>query len=398
MSPKKLFRSLNSKKSKAALTGFLMSFAVFTVLNFHSNTIASTLDELNKVKEKVKQYSNQTQEAKEDVSTLQGRINRISSDISNAQKQISSLEGQIKSTQSAIASKNKAIANKEKELELQQIHQNEIIKTIYETNDQDTVLMLAGSGSITDIINHAEYLETLESDIELTIRTVEGIKTELQEEKTTLEEKKEELAGLKAQQQAYRAGLVSEKNTQDELKSEAQRQLNTYSQQLADAKKQQAQLEAELAAINRRLSSGAIQARDRGVSAVGFQWPTNYRYITTYFGGSTPFQGFHSGLDLANSMGTPIVAASSGTVLMATSMRYANGTMYGYGNYIVVGHNARYSSRYAHLSSFAVSPGQEVRRGQVIGYMGSTGWSTGPHLHFEIHDYNRAVNPLSFLP
>jgi murein DD-endopeptidase MepM/ murein hydrolase activator NlpD len=141
------------------------------------------------------------------------------------------------------------------------------------------------------------------------------------------------------------------------------------------------------------------QAKDRGTSSVGFQWPTDYKYISTYFGGSTPFQpgGGHGGLDLANASGTPIYAASDGTVTAEKRMMI-NGSYYAYGQYIVIGHNARWSTLYGHLQSFAVSEGQEVKRGQVIGYMGSTGWSTGPHLHFEIWDYSSRVNPLSYLP
>ena len=100
---------------------------------------------------------------------------------------------------------------------------------------------------------------------------------------------------------------------------------------------------------------------------------------------------------MVNVPGTPVYAASSGTVISVASMT-SNGRYYGYGNYIVVGHNAKYSSLYAHLLGFNVSVGDEVKAGDVIGYSGNTGWSTGPHLHFEVWDYGQRRNPLEYLP
>lgn len=411
MSPKKLFRRLNSKKSKAILTGFLMSLVVFSALSFNSEALAASIQDvqnkLQQVNRQIVENKKLADEAQKEASTLQGITNRLQRDINAAQAAIKDLEKQINDSAKAIASKNQAITAKQKELEIQEIHQNEIIKTIYETSDQDTVLMLAGSGSITDIINHAEYLESLESDIEFTMNAIQDITEKLKKDKEDLESKKKELAENKAQQQAYRAGLLSEKNTQDELKAEAQRQFNTYQANIASATTLRRQFESEIAEMNRRLNSGSFQARDRGVSAVGFQWPTN-GLVTQPFGRPNwnAAYSFHDGMDIANSCGTPVYAASSGTVLMAdfrSSSRacssYGGGYWSGsWGNQVMIGHNARYSSRYAHLQSVTVYPGQEVKRGDIIGYMGSTGYSTGVHLHFSIFVNGVADNPRHYLP
>ena len=120
-------------------------------------------------------------------------------------------------------------------------------------------------------------------------------------------------------------------------------------------------------------------------------WPT-VGVITTYFGEVGPLSPRgHSGLDVAAPQGTPIVAADEGEVLKA----YWNDD--GYGGLVIIGHPSGYETWYAHLASFNVEKGQQVKRGQKIGLMGSTGFSTGSHLHFEIREDGQLCDPLEFL-
>ena len=100
------------------------------------------------------------------------------------------------------------------------------------------------------------------------------------------------------------------------------------------------------------------------------------------------YSRMHQGVDFGAPMGAPILAAANGTVAFA-------GRHGGHGNYVMLNHNKDLSTAYAHLSRFAVRPGQKVRQGQVIGYVGSTGISTGPHLHYEVWLRGRATNPMT---
>jgi murein DD-endopeptidase MepM/ murein hydrolase activator NlpD len=102
---------------------------------------------------------------------------------------------------------------------------------------------------------------------------------------------------------------------------------------------------------------------------------------------------FHQGLDLAGRIGTPIYATADGLVLDP----YANSSMSGYGKVVVINHGFGYQTLYAHLSEILVKPGEKVKRGQIIGHMGSTGRSKGPHLHYEIHYKGTPVNPINYL-
>ena len=124
------------------------------------------------------------------------------------------------------------------------------------------------------------------------------------------------------------------------------------------------------------------------------QWPTAGGEITSYFGGRTNPFGYeytwHSGIDIANYYGAPVYAAASGYVQQS-------GWYGGYGRYICISHDFGIQTAYAHMSSLAVSAGTYVKKGQIIGYVGSSGYSTGPHLHFEVLKYGKQVNPLNYV-
>ena len=117
----------------------------------------------------------------------------------------------------------------------------------------------------------------------------------------------------------------------------------------------------------------------------------NSGYVSSEFGGRTnPFDGYsrdyHPGIDIASNYGEPVYASASGYVQRA-------GWYGGYGKYIKISHDYGYATAYGHLSSIEISSGDYVSKGQLIGYVGSTGYSTGPHLHFEVLHYGEQVNP-----
>ena len=122
-------------------------------------------------------------------------------------------------------------------------------------------------------------------------------------------------------------------------------------------------------------------------SAAGMIWPVN-GILTSGFG--YRWGRMHEGIDIAVAEGTPIFAAASGTVILAA---YSGG----YGNYTCIDHGGGLSTCYGHQSGFAVSSGSSVSQGQVIGYSGNTGSSTGPHLHFEVRINGAATDPLGYL-
>ena len=140
---------------------------------------------------------------------------------------------------------------------------------------------------------------------------------------------------------------------------------------------------------------GAIKNENYRRDVTPSQWPTDGGFISSPFGGRpNPFSGYgrdwHPGIDIAVDYGTPVYASAAGYVQQA-------GWYGGYGKYIRLGHDFGYETAYGHMSRLAVSAGSFVKKGEVIGYVGSTGYSTGPHLHFEILKYGEQVNPSSLM-
>ena len=147
-------------------------------------------------------------------------------------------------------------------------------------------------------------------------------------------------------------------------------------------------------------SSSSSSGRSSGsasfsVSGYGFSWPTDTHYITCEFGPRyhpiTGKYGNHSGMDIGATYGSPIYACASGTVTTAEF-----GTVYGY--HVVINHGNGFSTLYGHMCRYTVSSGQYVTRGEIIGYVGSTGWSTAPHLHLTMYKNSSLVNPKAYLP
>jgi murein DD-endopeptidase MepM/ murein hydrolase activator NlpD len=172
---------------------------------------------------------------------------------------------------------------------------------------------------------------------------------------------------------------------EERRKQEAERQ-----KRLAEAQRMQAQSRARVR--QQAQSQPQLRRANAVVAAAGYRWPLSNFTITTYFGRRGVFQRFHTGIDLAAPVGTPIYAARAGQVDTAGWSRY------GYGLHVIINHGGAQETLYAHMSRIAVRPGQWVRRGELIGYVGSTGWSTGPHLHFEVRVGGAARNPMAYLP
>jgi murein DD-endopeptidase MepM/ murein hydrolase activator NlpD len=156
----------------------------------------------------------------------------------------------------------------------------------------------------------------------------------------------------------------------------------------------QAQVGVGLAMVNNKLPVG------RTIQGLNLSWPMVSFTITQPFGPSNvalepaygPFKHFHTGVDIAAPLGTPVMAAADGLVV---AVGHGN---FGYGNYVVVAHGGGIATLYAHLLQTNASVGDKVARGQVIGLEGSTGFSTGPHVHFELRINDQAVDPMPYLP
>lgn len=262
--------------------------------------------------------------------------------------------------------------------------------------------LLSKASDITHIMSYDKNLQTeyaaarenveeLKAELEVAQTEQQAIRGELEFKQQQLEAQTtaayEMLAGLENDLEAYNKAYEENEQAEKELADEIDELMKELQRQ-----------EAAAAAAAARPSGGGSSGgnSNTGSSVMGsgsFVWPATSYLVTSEYGYRVhPLQGvqkFHSGVDIGAGAGTPIYAAAAGTVATAT---YNDS----YGNYVLINHGGGNSTLYAHMSSMAVSSGAYVTQGQVIGYVGSTGWSTGPHLHYEVRLNGSTVNPLSY--
>lgn len=260
--------------------------------------------------------------------------------------------------------------------------------------------------SLSDVLSAIDMIgEIMDSDKRLfeeykTAReNTEQVKTEYEATLAQLGEKQETLEAEKAELEEQIAAAVEVINQlQDDIdaaKAEYAKAAAAEAAAQASINAIIAQMQAEEEAARQEAAQNNQQYTGTGSTATGtYIWPCpSSTYVTSAFGmRDHPLFGDerpHSGIDIAGSAGSEVLAADSGTVAVAT---YSSS----YGNYVTIYHSNGDYTLYAHMSSLAVSAGQSVTQGDVIGYVGSTGWATGPHLHFEIRVNGSTVDPLSY--
>ncbi|MCX7758867.1 MAG: peptidoglycan DD-metalloendopeptidase family protein [bacterium] len=253
----------------------------------------------------------------------------------------------------------------------------------------DFIVILFNTKS-PDVFLDCSYIlkELIKSDIQL----ING----LNYQRKILIQKNQELIELNKQLKTVEAKLEQEKKYHDSILKKRQELLKKYQAEIMKTKHdieyyesiQKEKYEELQRYIARSLSRNRIYRNGK------FLWPTTSSVITSYFGYRVhPIWGttrFHSGIDIGAPYGAPIYAAADGVVIYS-------GWYYGYGNTVVIDHGSGISTLYAHCSSLNVYKGQTVYKGQVIARVGSTGNSTGPHLHFEVLINGNPVNPLNYL-
>ena len=280
------------------------------------------------------------------------------------------------------------------------------IRAMEENGSYTYWALIFKSKSLSELLSNIDMIgEIMDSDKRLydqytaARENTEKVKAEYEETLVQLEAKQDE---LKAEKKELEAQIVAATQMILDLQEDIDEYTAAYEENAAAESQLQSQIDS-LAAEMKRQEEAARKAAEQankpydgtGSTATGsFSWPLpSSTYVTSGFGLRVhPIFGterYHNGIDISGNSGSSILAADSGTVAIAT---YSSS----YGNYVMIYHSNGTSTLYAHMSSMAVSAGDSVTQGQTIGYVGSTGWSTGPHLHFEIAVNGTRVNPLNY--
>ena len=339
---------------------------------------------------------NKADETQEKLEEVEGQLNIELQEIEDLKASISELETEISTLTKEINTLNVSIREKQMDLNEKQALLDERLSSAY-MNGNNTYLEAIFSGGFLNFVSNYDMIKQIAEYDNTLINQVKDVKKELEDEKEVVQDaksqkeaKNKELKKLKSQKEEKVNNLTQE---QKELKN----QMEEYENQMELLRKkelEQAAKEAEQAKANQSSNSGA---NSNVVSTGQFLWPVPSSHIISSKYGYRihPIYGtrkLHAGLDIAAPADSDIVAADSGVVILS-SYGY-NG---GYGNYIIISHGNGVTTRYAHCNSLYVSVGQTVTKGQKIAGVGSTGASTGNHLHFEVRINGESKNPQNYL-
>ncbi len=361
------------------------------------------------------ELENQLSDLTSKVSVVQNQKDNIDSQVATLNNDIASLSTQITQTEEELVDMNENI-DKTVEVFCQRMRAN------YMTGSSSFFEIFLQSGDISSMLNRIEMFkrvtdndQKIVTQLEEEIESAEKLKTQLTEKKEKAEIKKNDLSAKKIELDAsireYDDLLVGIEKKVAEVKTILNRmnnRIDSVEDEVAAYKDDQADIAQAIKnaqAANKKPSSSGGSSKPSSpsyaggtISNKGWMWPVaaSSAYISSVYGERRdPISGkskFHYGIDIAAPKNSKIVAPLGGTVV------YTKYSGSGYGNYLLLDHHNGYFTLFAHCNSIAVSSGQSVKQGQVIAYVGSTGYSTGNHLHFEVRDANgNKLNPSNFV-
>ena len=341
----------------------------------------------------------------EQLSAVAGRVRELQAGVDAQQARLAVLEGQLSSARARLTTLDRTIADQTARLErlrgeygvaLARLERR--VRELYMTDGPDVLSFVVGTSSFTDILDNLELLgrigrqdERIAAQVKASrdgvadarrrtrLARAQAARVEAAVDSATAEQR-----GVVTRLVASRDALVTAQSEKSATLASINEDRDSTLQEIQALEQQSAALAARIREAQQRSATPAIvPPSGSGLLA----WPVSGP-VTSGFG--SRWGRMHEGIDIAVPLGTAVRAAAAGTVINA-------GWMGGYGNLVVVDHGNGLSTAYAHNTSFAVSVGQSVAAGEVVSYSGSTGNSTGPHVHFEVRVDGSAVDPLGYL-
>ena len=399
---------------------------------------AQTADLQTKIDQRnieIKNLEKEIAEFQKQINTLAGQASSLAATIKSLDLTQKKLAADIALTESKIAAKGldiqslaSQIQNKEETIIDDRRIITRSIVTIRELDNYSIPEIFLSAESLSDIWNSADQLSTVQSSLIARIHHLEELKTDLESNKKATEKARGELVALNDQLKDQRKVVLTTSAEKNSLLKQTKQSEAQYQQILAQKKALKDAFEKEVLAYESQLRLAVDTSKIPTTGSKVLLWPVDNVFVTQYFGNtafatanSQIYNGKgHTGIDLRASIGTPIKAALSGTVVGVGNTDVLASCL-SYGKWIMIKHPNGLSTLYAHLSVHSVRQGDEVVTGQIIGYSGNTGYSTGPHLHFSVYategvqikafdtsrnckgitiplaDFKAYLNPLSFL-
>lgn len=343
-------------------------------------------EEIKKLEAEEAVYKQALSQTQSQSKTLKSQISLIESQINQLTINLKITKAKISKTESNIKLHFQEIKEKEKEIQNRKLAMGESMRFLARFENQGLVAMILKSDKFSDFLNSNQYLVALENGLYNNFTILAQDKAEL--ESLVSEEKnlKKDLNDFKSELLVKNNLVQKQKGEKDKLLAETKNKETEYQKIISQVQIKQAEIQSEIFELEDKLRGqvGGVPPPRPGALA----WPLLGRITQGY--GPTSITGFyndaykfHNGIDIAAYYGAPIRATLDGAVTASGD----NGK-YAYGEWLAVRHNNGLTTLYTHLSAKAASIGQAVSQGQIIGYEGSTGFVTGPHLHFTVYSTN----------
>ena len=363
-------------------------------------------EDLTNQLDSIQQQVNQQNAIKSDAETVIGSVSeqlrQIEGQLRQATTELNAITEQRVAVENDITLNERQLAEAQKRLEGREAVFYKRVRDIYINGRLSYLDVVIGSKDFSDFANRLEVLKRIiDSDINL-ISEIKKERAQIEAHKKKLEEDRAKLVELEKAALAKQAEIEQKKAERNVVLQKAQNdravamqaieELNASSAQIsAMLKERQAARAAAAAAAAQSAGQGSSYTWVQGTGQLG--WPVSGEITSPYGYRVHPIWGttiYHSGIDIGVDEGTPVHAADSGVIVWS-------GWMGGYGYAVVIDHGNGLSTLYGHNSELAVDEGQSVSKGQVVAYAGSTGNSTGPHVHFEVRENGDPVDPMGYL-
>ena len=372
-----------------SLVIFSFVYAEENETNNTTNTAATDLQtQRNEIQNQMNEANEQLEGVQNDISENLQQVQKLDEKISNSQQELDELNKKIEDLENSSEEVEKKLKTAEENYDKQKKLLDSYLVAVQESSDTQYLDVLLSSKSISEFLsNYFLITELANSQVEL-LEDMQNKKTEIQQSKEKLDKNKEDLAVIKANQTKTATVLANTKTVRENF-------ISKLSNQEKDIQSKIDEYYAQFNAINSeilKLAQGGIATQYIGGELA---WPVpGYTVISSNYGMRThPITGvykLHTGVDIRAPLGATFIAANDGIVTKASY----NGA---YGNMVIIDHGGGVSTLYAHGSEILVQVGQTVKRGEPVLKVGSTGYSTGPHAHFEVRLNGVVTNPMPYI-
>ena len=372
-------------KFKSIVSVLLIFVMILTSVAFANDELKKKERELEELNQKIKELDSSIENNKNLQNETNVKIKNVQTSIRALEAEIEVLNADIISTEQAIVVKTDELKEAEIKIAEKNLLLNDRLRVMYKTGTVGYLEVLFGAEDFTDLLSRIDMIQMVVVHDQNLIESLKEQRDAIEAKKIELESYKQQLLGL----------FASKLTKQDEL-TVALNRLISYKSDLRKDEMAMSEMEDEFLKQADQLTEYIKKLELAAVYVGGeMMWPVpNYYAISSYFGNrihpiSKEYR-MHTGLDIEAPRKTPLVAAQTGTIVFANWFA-------GYGKAIIIDHGGGYTTLYGHLDVISVKVGQVVVKGENIGQTGNTGYSTGPHLHFEVRMNGDYVDPLTYV-